>query len=188
MQDYWEHHKLSGDNVRERPYTALHNRVCVRSNWFETHYWVQTIDKDPTSAQDTFDPALDSISGSSRGSFKIERQVENPDQIPHYQTGGNPDRQRSLSSFHKAVVVSREVFRPQASDFDIVSIEIVEDSAVLIRWHSTPEQSYVVQRTTDGGTWIDVSSPIRATGVACSWIDDSKTSAGVSLYRVAALP
>ena len=187
MESFWNNHKLTGDNVRERPYTALHNRLCVRSNWYETHYWVQSIEMGAGSDPERFDPAVDIVTGSKRGSFKVERQLEDPDQIPAYQFGQVISKP-SLSSLFRAQIVERKTFAPTPSGFGIASITAANEGQIAIRWHSSPGGSYLVQRSIDGGTWADISPALSASGLTRTWVDQAPPAEDQVLYRVAELP
>lgn len=76
MTDFWDDHKLSGDNTLERPYANLYPRLTTRSNTFRVHYLVQTVRKARTSDPLTYDPEKDNITGESQGDALIERAID----------------------------------------------------------------------------------------------------------------
>lgn len=76
---FWEHRKLTGDNLRERPYANIYPRVCVRSNVFKVHMITQTLQKARSSSPETFDPAVDSITAEWRGAATLERSIDSGD-------------------------------------------------------------------------------------------------------------
>jgi len=85
VRQFWQEHRLTGDNMRERPYSNLYPRVTVRSNVFRVHMIAQTLKKASSNKPDSFksvseegtDPDL--ITSEWRGSALIER-VLNPNE------------------------------------------------------------------------------------------------------------
>ncbi len=75
-QGFWADHKLTGDNLRERPYANLYPRVTVRSNVFKLHMVAQTLQKATSEDPKTFDSVKDSITAEWRGSCMIERSID----------------------------------------------------------------------------------------------------------------
>ena len=45
MRQFWEKHRLTGDNTKERPYANMQPRLTTKSNVFKVHMIVQTIRK-----------------------------------------------------------------------------------------------------------------------------------------------
>jgi hypothetical protein len=90
IREFWERHRITGDNMRERPYSNLYPRVTVRSNCFKVHMIAQTLKQASTNDPTTFnsvpkegaDPDL--VTAEWRGSALIER-VLNPNE-PELQT------------------------------------------------------------------------------------------------------
>ena len=84
-KSFWEKHRLTGDNMRERPYANLYPRLTVRSNVYKVHMIAQTLKKASTNEPETFvtvqkegtDPDL--VTAEWRGSALIER-VLNPNE------------------------------------------------------------------------------------------------------------
>lgn len=76
ITDKPEGQRLTGDNVKETPYTNLYPRLCTRSNVFKVHFTVQTVLKSRSTDVDVFDPVLDAISSEHRGSAIIERTLD----------------------------------------------------------------------------------------------------------------
>ncbi len=77
---FWDKYRLTGDNVRERPYARLYSRLTTKSNTFTVHLRVQTLQKranDPN--QDTWDEDKDLVTGEYRGSALIERYLDPSD-------------------------------------------------------------------------------------------------------------
>lgn len=75
MDTFWQLHRPTGDNTRERPYAGIYPRLTTRSNVFRVHYIAQTIQKSRSS-----DPAQmtesDQVTGEFRGSTLIERHLD----------------------------------------------------------------------------------------------------------------
>lgn len=68
---------MVGDNVRERPYAHLYNKVTTKSNTYTVHYRVQSLAIPKSENQTQFDPAKGSkVTAESRGSSTIERYID----------------------------------------------------------------------------------------------------------------
>ncbi len=86
---FWDTYRLTGDNVRERPYARLYSRLTTKSNTFTVHMRVQTLQKrasDP--AQNTWDELHDVVTGEYRGSALIERYIDPAD--PRFGSSSTP--------------------------------------------------------------------------------------------------
>ena len=80
MAEFWARHCATGDNTRERPYSNLYARLTTRSNTFRVHVRAQSIRKSLRSVDPgTFDPNRDLMTGEFRGSFLIERYIDQGD-------------------------------------------------------------------------------------------------------------
>jgi uncharacterized protein (TIGR02600 family) len=83
--DFWEDHKLSGDNTLERPYANLYPRLTTQSNTYTVHVVVQTISKARSTPHDEFIESQDTITGSYRGEALVERFIDpNDPDLPDY--------------------------------------------------------------------------------------------------------
>lgn len=78
---FWMDHALTGDNLRERPYSNLYPRVTVRSNVFRLHLIAQTLQKATSEDPTTFDSVKDSVTAEWRGSCMIERSIDPRDPL-----------------------------------------------------------------------------------------------------------
>ena len=78
---FWADHRLTGDNVRERPYANLYPRVTVRSNVFKLHMVAQTLQKATSKDPKTFDSVSDVVTAEWRGSCMIERSIDPRDPL-----------------------------------------------------------------------------------------------------------
>jgi uncharacterized protein (TIGR02600 family) len=110
MRTFWEAHKLTGDNVKERPYANMYPRLTTKSNVFKVHMIVQTLKKVRSSKVDVFDPDKDKVSGQWSGSAIIERFIDpNDERIPDYR-GDRNFRQPSLENFYNYRVLHVKQF------------------------------------------------------------------------------
>lgn len=115
MDTFWLAHSVTGDNVRERPYSNLYSRVTTRSNTFRVHMRAQVIRKARSVAADTVDPIKDAIISEYRGSTLIERYIDPTDVtalIPDYAASSNPLSLPSLETFYKFRTLESKRFSP----------------------------------------------------------------------------
>lgn len=85
MGTYWSTRRLTGDNMRERPYTNLVGRATTKSNTFTVHYRVEALKKAPGGNQAQWNEERDVVTASLRGAATIERYVDPGDpNIPNY--------------------------------------------------------------------------------------------------------
>ncbi len=102
MATWWHDYRLTGDNVRERPYTALYPLLTTKSNTFTVHIRAQSL------APKTF-----KATGEYRGSVTIERYLDpNDSRLP----GGSeaaidPDTQ-SLEPLYRFRIIDTKRFAP----------------------------------------------------------------------------
>ena len=81
VRNFWETHRITGDNMRERPYSNLYPRVTVRSNVYKIHMIAQTLKKATVNAADSFNSQFgegkdpDTVTAEWRGSALIERVI-----------------------------------------------------------------------------------------------------------------
>ncbi len=106
IRQFWDRHRLTGDNTLERPYAGLYSRVTTRSNAFRLHFHIQTITKGADSSPDRFDPDQDVITEDRRGTKVIER-VLNPSQMPTYIVASRLSSNPRIERFYDMIV--REV-------------------------------------------------------------------------------
>jgi uncharacterized protein (TIGR02600 family) len=115
MNTFWLQHSVTGDNVRERPYSNIYSRVTTRSNTFRVHMRAQVIRKARSVAVDTVDPVKDAIVSEYRGSTLIERYIDPTDVsavIPDYAASSNPLSLPSLETFYKFRTLESKRFSP----------------------------------------------------------------------------
>ena len=92
VEDYWQTHRLTGDNSKERPYAHLYPRLTTRSNTFRVHFIAQSLKKARSTDPDVFDRTKDQVTATLRGSCLIKRELDinNPD-IPDYMAPPPPN-------------------------------------------------------------------------------------------------
>ncbi len=78
--NFWLDHLLTGDNMRERPYSNIYPKTTTRSNVFTVHLIAQTLKKSEGSDAKRFDSVIgnDQVTAEWRGSAMVER-VLNPE-------------------------------------------------------------------------------------------------------------
>ncbi len=103
MQAFWEQHRLTGDNSKERPYASLYSRLTTRSNTYRVHFIAQSLVKARSSNAGRFDSRRDRVTATSSGSAVLSRELNlNDPALPDYQTpnaGGSPHA--SLERFYR---------------------------------------------------------------------------------------
>ena len=110
MPAFWEAHKLTGDNSRERPYTNLHPRLTVRSNTYQLHFIVQSISKARSTPENKFVPEQDLVTGEKRGRYLLERFINpNDPNLPDYATDAAAG---SLEKHYQYRITNRAEFSP----------------------------------------------------------------------------
>lgn len=110
MRSFWEQHRLTGDNTKERPYANMYPRLTTKSNVFRVHMIVQTLKKVRSSDPDGFDPDRDRVTGQWQGSALIERFIDpNDDRIPDYKNDRN-FRKPSLENYYNYRVLHVKQF------------------------------------------------------------------------------
>lgn len=85
IESYWQRHRLTGDNSKERPYAHLYPRLTTRSNTFRVHFIAQSLKKARSTDPDTFDSTKDQVTATLRGSCLLKRELNVDDPtIPDY--------------------------------------------------------------------------------------------------------
>ncbi len=104
---------LTGDNLRERPYSYLYPLLTTKSNTYTVHYRVQALKKTKATAAGVWDEAGDKITGEYRGSTTIERYINpNDTNIPDYPTNLAKIDSDPLGKYYKWRVVGTRQFAP----------------------------------------------------------------------------
>lgn len=114
MDTFWTSRFLTGDNLRERPYTTIYPRVTVRSNVFTVHYRVQSLRKVPSSAANVWDGSKDRVESEAFGQVTIERYLD-PNGIAlsqDYAVSSNPLSLPRLADFYRWRTIRSQLFAP----------------------------------------------------------------------------
>ena len=149
MDRFWEEHRLTADNVRERPYANLHAMLTTKSNSFEVHVVAQTIRKSAESAPDLFDPTVDEITGQWRGSGSVQRYLDPEDpRLPDYVHEGSRGR-LSETPEHLHVVTGALKLGANPS-FQIIGTDYDrETNRLTLTWNSSPGEFYGIEYASD---------------------------------------
>ena len=110
MDTYWNTHRLTGDNSRERPYATVYPRLTTKSNTYTVHFRVQTLKKVNSTSGNTWDENRDLVTGEYRGSQVIERYVDASD--PTLPDFADPAVTTPIDAFYKFRVLSSKKFTP----------------------------------------------------------------------------
>lgn len=109
MPAYWNDHKLTGDNSKERIYATLYPRLTTKSNTFTIYTRVQTLKKIKDDRPDVWTEGRDQVTGQYRGYQTVERFVDpNESGIPDYASGSSVP----LGDFYKTRVLATKQFGP----------------------------------------------------------------------------
>jgi uncharacterized protein (TIGR02600 family) len=107
---FWnQQYALTGDNMRERPYSLIYPRVTTKSNTYTVHMWCQSIRKSPKSSPGRFDEKLDAVVGEYRGSATIERFIDPNDQLLRTYDAAS----EKLDRYYRYRVVNTKHFTPK---------------------------------------------------------------------------
>ena len=109
---WWNARRLTGDNLREQPYSAIYSRVTTQSNTYTVHVRAQAVKKMPGTLANAFDPASDQVSGEWRGSFQIERYIDPNDPALAAVDFASATPLKSLGPFYRFRVLSSSQFAP----------------------------------------------------------------------------
>jgi uncharacterized protein (TIGR02600 family) len=123
VQAWWASCTLTGDNVREKPYSDLYSRVTTKSNTYTVHYRVQSLRQQPYTGSptggaaatyyQTWDESRDKVLSEYRGHTTIERYLD-PRDPRFYGTGAtaiDPDKD-SLETAYRFRVIYNKRFSP----------------------------------------------------------------------------
>jgi uncharacterized protein (TIGR02600 family) len=90
---------LTGDNLRELPYTQLYGRLTTRSNSYTVHLRIQVLKKMPRDPQqNVWKEGTDLVLGDWRGSYEIERYLDPAAAAPKTGVPLGPYRFRIVSA------------------------------------------------------------------------------------------
>ncbi|MFZ4775387.1 MAG: Verru_Chthon cassette protein A [Terrimicrobiaceae bacterium] len=109
---WWNARRLTGDNLREQPYSAIYSRITTQSNTYTVHVRAQAVKKVPGTPADAFDPASDQVSGEWRGSFQIERYIDPNDPALTGVDFASATTLKSLGPLYRFRVLNSSQFAP----------------------------------------------------------------------------
>ena len=109
MSNFYAVRGVTGDNVKERPYANIYQKITTQSNTYRVHYRVQTIRKARSTAPGVFDSTKDSVTSDYRGSSLIERRI-NPN-VVNVDYAQNPNA-TPMSQFYSFRVLESKRFQP----------------------------------------------------------------------------
>lgn len=113
MINFWNANKLSGDNVREKPYVDIYPRVTTKTNTFTIHYKVQVLRKSRQSSPGSWDEEFDSVVAESRGSTIVERYIDpNDPRLPNFAKLPLTDPAANLDQYYRFRSISSSTFKP----------------------------------------------------------------------------
>ncbi len=114
MANWWRDYELTGDNVREGPYSHVYPRLTTKSNTFTVHVMAQSIAKANGTAPNQFVEGKDQVTGEFRGSFLIERYLD-PNSDSLVNSAGDPTNELDPDGMvgpYKFRVVNTKRFAP----------------------------------------------------------------------------
>jgi uncharacterized protein (TIGR02600 family) len=191
MRAFWDEHKLTGDNVKERPYTNLHSHLTTKSNHFKIYAIVQPITKSPDGDPAVFDPSADTLGEATRISATLRRLLDGTpacdafDQenrgFPDYLTD-RPDVLPDLDRFYRYSIVAAEPdFR---APIELDEITHAQTGEVTIRWRGRAADVFVVERSTDLREWQVIDPNFGGSAPWTDFVDHPSPGDPKSYYRV----
>lgn len=111
-QAFWEAHNMTGDNMRERPYSHIYPRLTTKSNTYTVYVYAQSVSKKAKKNWDEFDEAEDLITGEYRGSSTVERFIDpNGADIQNYDAvAAAKANQAGLDSLYRFRIINTKQF------------------------------------------------------------------------------
>jgi uncharacterized protein (TIGR02600 family) len=111
----WNQWRQTGDNLRERPYATIYQKLTTKSNSYTVHFRAQSLKKVKGSTVTEWVENRDRVTGEYRGSTTLERFIDPNANIPDYAANpaniGNASTP-TLDAFYKWRVVSNKQFAP----------------------------------------------------------------------------
>ncbi len=110
MQAFWNSNRLTGDNVRERPYANLLPKFTTKSNTYTVYYRAQALKKRTSGNQSEWDETADTVTAEYRGATTIERYIDDPSDptIPDFAT----DATATVAPLYRFRVINNVKFTP----------------------------------------------------------------------------
>ena len=130
IKTWWASCSVTGDNLREKPYSDLYSRVTTKSNTYTVHYRVQSLRQQPYTGNaagaaayyGTWDESRDKVMSEYRGHTTIERYLDprdsrfdtDPNKTP--QNPPDPNKfyvdKQSLEAAYRFRVIYNKRFSP----------------------------------------------------------------------------
>ena len=109
---FWVDNSMTGDNMRERPYSHIYPRLTTKSNVFTVHMRCQAIKQAPANIGKGFDPVKDQVVGEYRGSAIVERFIDpNDPNLKDYNISNDP-MMENVDTYYRYRVVGTKQFLP----------------------------------------------------------------------------
>ncbi len=109
MNAFWNTHQLTGDNVRERPYTTIYPRLTTQSNTYTVHVRAQALKKVPGTSANQWEEGRDQVLSEYRGHSTIERYVDPSDPaLPDFAT----EPSETLGPYYRFRTLTTKKFSP----------------------------------------------------------------------------
>ncbi len=106
--------KLTGDNLREKPYADIYPRLTTKSNTYTVHVRVQSLKKSVGTPHDLWVGGKDQVMAEYRGASTIERYIDvNDKNLPDFArlVAGNPNsKELNIDRHYRFRVVNRTQF------------------------------------------------------------------------------
>jgi hypothetical protein len=104
LRDFWNTHRLTGDNSKERPYARLYSRLTTRSNVYRIHFIAESLVKARSTPTDAFVAGKDRVTARQQGSCLATRRIDfRRTDIPNYLAlpATGVAKPKSLSRFYE---------------------------------------------------------------------------------------
>ncbi len=109
---FWNTHRLTGENLRERIYTTLYPRLTTKSNTYTVHYRVQALKKIASTPQNQWVEGRDQVLAEYRGSATIERYIDpNDPRLPDFATETDQAK-ANMDQYYRFRTISSRRFAP----------------------------------------------------------------------------
>ncbi|MGI9240351.1 MAG: Verru_Chthon cassette protein A [Verrucomicrobiales bacterium] len=191
MRAFWDEHKLTGDNVKERPYTNLHTRLTTRSNTFKIYAIVQPISNGAGSDPAVFEPGSDTLHEATPISATLRRLLDGTPDCSSFdgENRGFPDYLAGdirflpgLDRFYRFSIVDAEPDLQGRPEIEEVAHPPGGDLA--IRWRARGPDVFTIERSTDLRRWEVIEADFGGTAPWTEFIDPDPPVGVRSYYRV----
>lgn len=109
---FWNSHRLTGENIKERPYATIYPRITTQSNVFNIHYRAQALRKQPGSDPTLWNEDKDRVVAQLRGNALVERFIDmnRLGGIPDFALPANADK--TAGALYRFRILSNQEFQP----------------------------------------------------------------------------